>query len=138
MKEMEKLVLLRMLRKEREAPEKITESIKDPETKEIFRQAASKTNNPKDKVSMLDTIISDNYNCKHEYGLHNSSDKFMDKDCVCLDCGEYLDRKDIGIIYETNHSMNLVRNAYLELIQQMSICDSVTTLQQEYQLKRHI
>ncbi len=138
MKEMEKLVLLRMLRKEREAAEKYTESIKDPETKEIFRQAAIKTDNPKDKVGLLDTIITYNYHCKHEYGLHNPNDEFMDKDCVCLDCGEYLDRKDIGIIYETNHNMNLVRNAYLELIQQMSICDSVTTLQQEYQLKRHI
>ncbi len=138
MKEMEKIVLLRILRKEREEAEKITESIKDPETREIFRQAHIKTDNPKDKVGMLDTIISENYDCKHEYGICNPDDSFMDKNCMCLDCGKYLDRKDIGIVYDTNHSMNLVRDAYLELIQQMSICDSVTTLQQEYQLKRHI
>ncbi len=138
MKEMEKIVLLRMLRKEREEAEKITESIKDPETRELFRKAHTKTENPKDKVGLLDAIIEDNYACKHEYGVYNPDDKFMEKNCMCLDCGKYLDKKDIGIIYETNHSMNLVRNAYLELIQQMSICDSMTTLQDEYKLRRHI
>ncbi len=138
MKEVEKIVLLRLLRKEREEAEKIVESMKDPEAKEIFKNATSNTDSPKNNVGLLDTIISEDYDCKHEYGLYNPSDSFMSKDCMCLDCGEYLDENEVGILYATSNNMSDVRKSYLELIQQMSICDSVTTIQNEYKLKRCI
>lgn len=136
MKEIERIVLLRTLRKERETAEKITESISDLETKEIFRKAAIKTDNPKDKVGLLDTIIAYNYDCKHEYGIKNPNDAFFDKNCVCLDCGEYLDENDIQLIYEVNEKMDEIRNEYLELIQQMSVCDSFVTLKRKYNFKK--
>lgn len=138
MKEVEKIVLLRMLRKEREEAEKIVESIKDPETRKIFKDATINAANPKCNVGLLDTIISEEYDCKHEYGLYNPSDSFMSKDCMCLDCGEYLNENEVGILYATSNNMSDVRKSYLELMQQMSICDSVTTIQNEYKLKRCI
>lgn len=138
MKEVEKIVLLRLLRKEREEAEKIVESMKDSEAKEIFKNATINTDSPKNNVGLLDTIISEDYDCKHEYGLYNPSDSFMSKNCMCLDCGEYLDENEVGILYATSNNMSDVRKSYLELIQQMSICDSVTTIQNEYKLKRCI
>lgn len=137
MKEMEKIALLKILRKQREEADKLTESITDSETKKIFRNASIKTDNPKDKVGLLDTIISQNYKCGHEYGIRNIEDEFCGCSSICLDCGEYLTTSDIKGIYTVREKLNNIRNEYLELIQQMSICDSFVTLKRKYNFKKY-
>ncbi len=135
MKEKERKELLKLLKKQKEGADKLIEEFNE-ESKKFFLEISNKTDNPKDKVGLLDTIISYQYECKHEYGLHNSDDSFIDKDCYCLDCGEYLDRKDIGVLFETDRIMSKVRNEYLELIQEMSVADSFMTLKRKYNFKR--
>ena len=88
MKEMERIILLRILRKQKESADKLIDTFSE-ESKNLFIEAARKADNSKSKVGILDTIITQEYNCKHEYGLCNPNDSFMEKDYVCLDCGEY-------------------------------------------------
>lgn len=135
MKEMERILLLKRLIQERERANKLTESFSE-ESKAIFDKAEKATNNPKDKVGLLDYIIENEYLCEHEYGLINPNDSFMDKECICLDCGEYLDKSQIKRLYGVNTNMLKIRKEYLELIQQMSVCDSVTTLALKHNFKR--
>lgn len=135
MKEMERIILLRILRKQKESADKLIDTFSE-ESKNLFIEAARKADNSKSKVGILDTIITQEYNCKHEYGLCNPNDSFMEKDCVCLDCGEYLDMKDIQNIYYVNGNMLEIRKEYLELLQSMSVCDSFTTLKRKYHFTR--
>ena len=131
MKELEKIQLLKEVRKGREAAEKISEE--NPVLKEMLRR----TDNPKDKAGLLDFVINNSYNCTHEYGLQNKDDAYTNLDCMCLDCGKYLESKDLKTLYEVRDNMNLIREEYLELIQDMSICDSFSTLSRKYNFKKH-
>ncbi len=135
MKEMERIVLLRILRKQKEEADRLIDTFSE-ESKNLFIEAAKKADNPKSRAHILDSIIAFDYDCKHEYGLCNPNDSFGNKDCMCLDCGEYLDMKDIQKIYYVNDNMEDIREEYLELLQSTSVCDSFTKLKRKYHFTR--
>ena len=136
MKEIERISLLKILRNQREEADKLIDSFGE-DTKSYFINISKLTDNPKDKVGILDTIINEKYNCNHEYGLYNPNDSFMGKECSCLDCGEYFNSNEIKLIFDTKYNMSKIRKEYLELIQQMSVCDSFSTLVKRYNLIKH-
>ncbi len=136
MKEIEKIQLLRILRKQREEADKLTQQFSE-ESREFFDKVSLETNNPQGNVGLLDYVISTEYDCKHEYGIRNPEDSFFDHNCTCLDCGEYLDESEIKDIYSVDTKMQPIRQEYLELLQQMSVCDSFVTLKRKYNFRKY-
>ncbi len=110
---MERIALLKSLRKEKEAAGKLSE-ISD--------------------TGILEKIILDTFNCKHEYGVIESSDSFW---CRCLDCGDYLGTNGLKHVFSIHNSATdfEVRYEYLKLLQQMSVADSFMTLKRKYSLR---
>ena len=66
------------------------------------------------------------HGCPHEYGLCNFRDNFCGKDCLCLDCGEYLDRKDVKEVIYSNLDIKLedIRKKYIEYLMNNSVADA--------------
>lgn len=132
MKEIERIALLKELRRQREEAAKVVEGFSE-ESKELFNRASENTNNPKDNVGLLDYIIYSSYQCAHEYAVKNSSEDY----CLCLDCEECLSEKAATTTYYVDDvNVETVRKRYLELLQEMSVCDAFTTLKEEYNFKR--
>ena len=66
--------------------------------------------------------------CNHEYAIYNGKDNFCGLDCLCLDCGEYIDKKDVKkVIFSMNdEKLEDIRKRYVELLMNNSVCDSFT------------
>ena len=146
MKEMERISLLRQLRVERENVEKILNSC-DENTKNYLQRRLD--NSDDDKVDSLDYYINKNGNCTHEYGIKNINCR----GAMCLDCGKILLADEIKRVYTLNddsfhglsgylakedadiESLSIVRDNYLRLLLDSSVCDSFSELVRKYNLK---
>lgn len=83
-----------------------------------------------ERTELLDQLIWENYNCKHEYGIRRDAKK---SECLCLDCGEAISEFSYQKLYNIDSKSHLsnVRNRYLELLQVMNSQDSVSELSKE-------
>lgn len=133
MKEIQRIMLLRNLRIEKENVYRLIQSFNE-ESYSRFKKALDNEYSKK-PISLLDSHIMDFFPCEHEYGVKNEMDSFNCKRCMCLDCGEYLKDTEVKKVLCANDSLEEIRNAYLELLFDNSVSDSFVSLKRKYSLK---
>lgn len=82
------------------------------------------------RINSFDSYITRHYEsmkgCPHEYAICNGRDTFAGKECLCLDCGEYIDRSEAKevIFSSVDDRLEDIRRKYVEYLMDNSVCDA--------------